>query len=132
MATAKDWMGLGVSPFVAMRQDMTPNILTAQGGSRASATVIGRTMYLTAFTASNSGAGAVLPGLGGDSGALLGDTFTTNNQIAGGITMYAPAGTSISLGGTLQSGSGGVSLNSHTTCSFYPISASTWIGQQGT
>jgi hypothetical protein len=127
-----DLMGLGLPPLLAERMATEPTIAVAQGGTRASASIIGRSQYLTCFNASNSGAGAVLPVLGGDQGALLGDDFIINNQITGGMTLYAPTGFAISMAGALASGSGGVALSSHTTTTLYPVSASTWIGVQGT
>jgi hypothetical protein len=132
MARKSDLMGLGENPFLAALQatDPTGSVnLTAVGASRASAYQIGGVQYLTSFSASNSGAGAALPAVGGATGCLLGGDFIINNQIVGGMTVYGPAGSSISggSGGALVSGSAGVSLSSHTTATFYPISASTWV-----
>ena len=127
-----DLMGLGVPPLRAERLGNEAYTVTAQGATRASATVLGRSQYLNTVTATNSGAGVVLPGLGGDNGCLIGDDFIINNQVAGGITLYAPTGTTISMLGSAQSGSGGVALSSHTTATLYPVTVTTWIGCVGT
>ena len=132
MPKKTDLMGLGMPYQLAARLATEPLVATAAGGTRASATAIGGVQYLTCFNNSNSGAGAVLPVLGGDLGCLMGDDFIVNNQIVGGMTLYAPAGMAISMGGSLASGSGGVALSSHTTATFYPVSSSTWVGVQGT
>jgi hypothetical protein len=131
MPKKTDLMGLGMPYQLAARMATEPLIATAAGGTRASATVIGGTQYLVCFNNSNSGAGAVLPAIGGDVGCLMGDDFIVNNQIVGGMTVYAPAGMAISMAGALASGSGGVALSSHTSSTFYPVSASTWIGVVG-
>jgi hypothetical protein len=130
MASKVNLMNLGLPYALANRLATEPVIATAQGGTRASAATIGGTQFLTCYNASNSGAGAVLPVLGGD-GCLLGDDFIINNQIVGGMTIYAPTGFAISMAGSLQSGSGGVALNSHTTTTLFPVTASTWIGVVG-
>jgi hypothetical protein len=130
MPKKSDLMGLGMPAHLAARLATEPTVATASGASRASATSINGTQYLTCLNASNSGAGVVLPVLGGD-GCLLGDDFIINNQIVGGITLYAPTGMAISMSGSLASGTGGVAISSHTTVTLYPVSASTWVGVTG-
>jgi hypothetical protein len=135
MARVIDLMGLNIPANQARIQANDPSNsinLTAVGGTAASAFVIGGAQYLTSFTASNAGAGALLPPVGGFTGCLLGDDFIVNNQIVGGVHVYGPVGSSISFNGSFVSGSAGCSLSSHTTAAFYPISASTWICIQGT
>ena len=130
MPKKSDLMGLGMSSQLSARLATEPVVATAAGSTRASATSIGGTQFLTCFNSSNSGAGAVLPSIGGD-GCLMGDDFIINNQIVGGMTLYAPAGMAISMGGSLASGSGGVALSSHTSATLYPVTSSTWIGVAG-
>jgi hypothetical protein len=132
MATKANLMGLGESPFLAAIQATDPTSstsLTAVGGSAASAYQIGPQQFITQFTASNSGAGARLPAVGGSNGCLLGDDFIVNNQITGGLTVYGPPGSEISGGssGALVSGSGGVTVAVHTTATFYPMTVSQWV-----
>ena len=124
-------MGLGMPAPLARRMATEPVVASAIGGTRASATQIGGDQYLTMFVLGTGSGGCVLPSVGGD-GCLLGDDFIINNQIAGGLYVYAPAGTTIDMAGQNQSGSSGVNLSSHTTATFYPISATTWVGVQGT
>ena len=124
-------MGLGMPPFLAQRMATEPVIASAAGGTRASATAIGGSQYLTSFVLGTGSGGCVLPSVGGDNGALLGDDFVINNIIAGGLYVYAPTGCSISINGSYSSGSGGFNLSSHTTATFFPVTSTTWVGVMG-
>lgn len=135
MAQKQDLMGLGLPAPLARRLATQPVTVTGVGATRASAFQIAGDAYLISITSSNSGTGTVLPTVGGDpaagAGALLGDDFIINCQIVGGCTLYGPTGTSISMNGANASGSGAVTLNSHTTTTFYPITSTSWLGVQG-
>ena len=120
-------MGLGMPPFLAERLATEPTTVSAQGSTRASAYIIGRSQFLISITGSNSGGGLLLPPIGGDTGCDLGDDFIINNQIAP-VTIYGVTGTSISIGASNGSGSGGFALASHQSVTLYPITATTWIG----
>ena len=126
MPKKSDLMGLGMPPLLARRMATEPTVATSSGSTRASATTIAGDQYLTYVTGSNSGAGLVLPSVGGD-GCCLGDDVIINNQIAP-LTIYAPAGCQISMSSNLASGSGGVALASHSSATFYPLTTSLWMG----
>jgi hypothetical protein len=42
--------------------------------------------------------------------------------------VYAPAGMTISLSGVNTAGATGVSVGSHKTSTFFPLTASSWLG----
>jgi hypothetical protein len=128
----KDAIGLGMGPFLAERIADAPDGLatpiTGVGGTLASAYVIGRSQYLIFVHGSNSGKSVLLPGVGGDSGCLLGDAFTiiNNADANGSLTVYGPKGTSIIQSSSVISGSLGVSISSGFTATFWAISTTTW------
>lgn len=128
MAKKSDLMGLGESFAIARRMATEPSQANSQGASRASATVIGGDQFFISVTGSNSGSSMVLPGIGGDTGALLGDDFIINNQITATIQVFGPTGTTISVSGNNVSGSAGIDIQTHTTMTFYPITATSWLG----
>jgi hypothetical protein len=128
MATKANLMGMGVSPLLARRQATDPQTITAAGGSLASATGIGGDNYFVSVIASNTGAGLLLPQVGTDNGALLGDDYIINNQLTASITVFGPVGSTISISGVNVSGSAGFGLSTHKSVTLYPITASSWLG----
>src|SRR5215467_13828147 len=114
MATKANLMGLGVNAFQAQRFATDPTLVFASGASTASATAIGGSQYLTVVTTTSAaGSGIALPQVGTDNGALLGDDFIINNQVASSITVFGPAGTTLSIAGVNNSLSTGVGLSTH-------------------
>lgn len=137
MAKKSDLMGLGMPPGLANRIAQEPAVINSQGASLASATQLGGTQFLVSVTGSNSGSGVALPAIGGEGigqGALLGDDFIINNQLGATICVYANTATgastsaTISISGTNITGSTGVSIASQKTATFYPITATSWLG----
>ena len=131
MATKSNLMGMGINPIPARRLATDPQTISSQGATRASATAIGGDQYFVSVTGSNSGSGVVLPVVGGDNGALLGDDFIINNQLTATIQVYGPTGTTISIFGSNVSGSAGFGLSTHNSVTLYPITASAWMGVAG-
>jgi len=129
MATKANLMGLGVNAFQAQRFATDPTLVFASGASTASATAIGGSQYLTVVTTTSAaGSGIALPQVGTDNGALLGDDFIINNQVASSITVFGPAGTTLSIAGVNNSLSTGVGLSTHKSITAYPITTSSWMG----
>ena len=127
-------MGLGMSPFLAERlADCQSGSITVTGvgASRASAYQMGRGQFLLNVQGSNSGKAVALPGVGGDTGCLLGDPFTIHSyaDANGSTTVYGQTGSSIVQSSSVISGSLGVSISSGFTATFWTISASTWVCQ---
>jgi hypothetical protein len=128
MARKTDLMGMGVAPQLARRTATDPQTVTAQGGTLASALALGGDQYFVSVIATNGGAGLLLPAVGGDNGALLGDDFIINNQITASITVFGPAGSTISISGNNISGSAGFGMSTHKSVTVWPITASSWLG----
>jgi len=129
MATKQNLMGMGVGPILARRQATDPQTAAAVGSSQASAFQIGGDQYFLSFTSITAGQGACsLPAVGGDNGALLGDDYIINNQTAATLEVFGPTGTSISISGSNQSLSSGISLSIHKSLTLYPITSSSWMG----
>jgi hypothetical protein len=124
-------MGIGLAPEVARRLANEPNVVTAQGSSIGSAFQLGGDQYLVTITASNGGAGIVLPAVGGFTGCYLGDDFIVNNQLSAAATVYATGGVTISASGANTTGTTGISVSSHTSTQFYALTATSWLGVKG-
>jgi hypothetical protein len=131
MAKASDLTGLGLPPALSRILAMEPVVASAAGGSRASATAIGGAQHLTTFVLGTGSGGCLLPTAGGDGGGNLGDPYVINNQIAGGLYIYAATGTTISMNASNASGSSGINISSNTTAILWPITTTTWIGVVG-
>lgn len=139
MATARDYMNLGVSSPLARRLPGTgtlPVATSVGGSSSGSAVGIGGNNYKVFITASNTGSGALLPQVGGQlsasAGALLGDEFWITNGLSATIAIYAAntaAGSAVTLYGQAASvaGTTGVSIGTGQTGIFTPFTASTWL-----
>lgn len=128
MATKINLTGLGVPPPVANLIAAGREFITAQGSSFASATTIGPANYFTVVNASNSGNYVALPAIGGDPGALLGDTFDIVNLLSAAVVVCAPSTTTIYYGGASIAGNTGVSVAGGKIGTFFPVSASVWAG----
>lgn len=130
MATKANLMGLGVNPLQARRMATEPVLVLSQGATRASATPIGGDQYLICVTATGggNGSGVALPAVGGDNGALLGDDYIINNQIASTLQVFGPIGSTISVSGNNVSGSAGIDIQMHTSMTFWPITSTSWLG----
>jgi len=130
MARKIDLLGMGVGPILARRQATDPQVISSVGSSAASAFQIGGDQYFVSVTAVTAGQGAViLPAVGGDNGALLGDDYIINNQQGSTLEVFGPAGTTISISGAaIQSLSSGISLTNHVSLTLYPITSSAWMG----
>jgi hypothetical protein len=124
-------MGLGVPAELARRQATDPITFTAVGGTQPSAAQLGGDQYFISVISTNSGGGINLPNVGGISGCYLGDDFIINNQTTSSLTIYASTNTAISMSGSNTSGPTGVTVSSHTTTAFYPVTASSWLGLHG-
>jgi hypothetical protein len=129
MAKKSDLMGLGLPVFLAQRMATEPSQVTAVGASRASATTLGGDQFLTVVVGTNSGVALQLPQIGGN-GCLLGDDFIVN-ALAATASVYPGSGCTISVGAASYSTGTGVTVELHTATSFYPITATQWIGIKG-
>jgi len=130
MAKKADLMGLGMPIFLAQRMATEPSVVTAAGATRASATVLGGDQYLVCVTGTNGGVGVQLPQVGGSNGCLLGDGFTINGLYAT-ASVYPGSGVTISIGAASYSTGTGVPVEINTATTFYPITATQWIGVRG-
>jgi hypothetical protein len=132
MSLAQDLMGLGVNPLQAAHGATAgtgPLTLVPAGSTYATATKIGAFQYLCSVNSGTTGTtGLSLPAVGGDTGCLLGDNFVINNATGTNLIVYAPSGVNISAGG---SNANTLTISTHTTCTFYAISTSQWVGVKG-
>jgi len=130
MPKKSDLMGLGMPVFLAQRMATEPSLVTAAGVTRASATPINGDQYLVVMIGSNAGGGFQLPSIGGQNGCLLGDDFTINALYAT-ASLYPGPGCTISIGAGSYSTGTAVPIELHTASSFYPVTATQWIGVKG-
>ena len=136
MALKQNLMGLGLPAPLANRMgdalDAGP-VITAHGGTQASAYQLGGSQYVTVINATSGGAGVSLPTIGGDNGALLGDDFVIALNVAGGSAIiYAPGATTvITQAGAPISAATGVSVSADKVGQYWAVSPSTWAGQMG-
>jgi hypothetical protein len=128
MPKKADLMGLGLTPFLARRMATEPSAFTSSGASKASAAPLGGDQYFVYVNASNSGSGVLLPAVGGDNGALLGDDFIIHNLLSATIQVYGPTSSTIYFSGASASASAGVSIQPAFTATFWPATTSTWLG----
>jgi hypothetical protein len=139
MATPRDLMGLGMSPFLARQVGMDVIFVTAAGSTLASAKQLPGPDALFVINATNTGACLLLPLIGGDgpaNGALLGDLATLANICGSTITVYAnnnALGSVVTFygGGVSTAGTVGVSCPTGAQLYFQPITVSTWIFSRG-
>jgi hypothetical protein len=133
MPKKSDLMGLGMPVFLAQRMATEPSQVTAQGATFASAKQVAGDQYLISVTGSNTGMALKLPYVGGDGigyGALLGDDFIIN-ALYGTCSVYAGSGVTISIAGANYASATGVTVEAHTATTFYPITATQWLGVKG-
>lgn len=130
MAKKTDLMGLGMPVFLAQRMAAEPTLVTGAGASRASATPLGGDQYLVVMIGSNGGGGFQLPQVGGQNGCLLGDDFVIN-ALYDNAAVYPGPGMTISIAGGSYSTGTAVPVTQHTAISFYPVTATQWIGVKG-
>ena len=128
MARKIDLMGMGINPLQARRMATDPQPFTSSGATKASAPVLGGDQYFVFVNASNSGSGLALPPVGGDNGALLGDDYIIHNFLSATIQVYGPTGSTIFVSGVSASASAGVSIQPAFTATFWPATASTFLG----
>jgi hypothetical protein len=139
MATPRDLMGLGMSPFLARQVGMDVIFVTAAGSTLASAKQLPGPDNIFVISGTNTGACLALPLVGGDgpaNGALLGDFVTISNLCGSTITIYANSnglGSVVTFygGGVSVSGATGVSAPTGTQMYFQPITVSSWIFSRG-
>jgi hypothetical protein len=139
---AQDLMGLGVPPLQAARTANAgtgPMTITAAGTASTSATAVasggatrlGATQYVCVCTTAGdtTGASIVLPTVGTDAGAYIGDDFVINNQTSGNtLFVWASTGVTISVGGVITSYA---KVGVHTTMALYPQTTTVWFGIKG-
>jgi hypothetical protein len=128
MATKANLLGMGMASQLARRSATDPQTFTASGASAGAAAAIGGDNYFICVNATATGSGVRLPPVGGDNGALLGDDYIINNQVTATIQVYGPVGSTISISGSNQSGSGGFGLSTHNSVTLWPITATSWLG----
>jgi hypothetical protein len=134
MSLAQDLMGLGISPLQAAHTSSAgtgPVQAAAFGSSYATAQKIGAYQFLISVNAvsSTTTSGLALPAVGGDTGCLIGDDYIVNNATTSPVVIYAPASVNISIN---ASNLNTFTVKTHTTATFYAITASQWVGVQGT
>lgn len=122
MALSSDLMGIGVQPLLA------ETIASAGIGPVA---VTSTTTYdiqanqrLIEFTGAS--VAPVLPIVGTDNGAKIGDVFYILNNTGGAITVTAPSTYNIIGAGASEAGGTGVSLSNETLYIFIAISTTVW------
>lgn len=132
MSLSQDLMGLGISPLQAAHSATAgtgPLTIVPAGSTYATSTKMGAFQYLCSVNTGTTGTtGIGLPIVGGDTGCLLGDNFVVNNATATNLIVYAPTAVNISAGG---SNANTLTIATHTTCTFYAISTSQWVGVKG-
>lgn len=127
MVQKTDLLGLGMNPFMA--NILAPGIvnITATGSNRATSASIGQNNRGAVITASAAGTGIILPGSGGDTGALLADTYTVYNTTANSVQLYAPGSMVFQGAGAAQvSGATGVPIPANTRITVTLISNTAW------
>lgn len=134
MATAADFMNLGIAPLFAARNAFPPVLVTAFGTSSGSANPINGFQY---FTVVNSGTSSLrLPAVNADTGALLGDRYVVGNLTSASVAVYAaatPGGSVVTLytTGASTAGTTGVSVGVGALVEFIPVTVSTWLVSYG-
>lgn len=132
MALDVHLMGLGVAPIQAARTangGTGPVTGTAKGTSATTALQITGTQFVVSITATSGGGCVTLPGLGGsDNAATVADDFIVHNATAGNLTVFAPSGMTVNIGGAQYSGASPFTLAQFKTLTFYPITATTGFG----
>lgn len=133
MAKSTDLIGLGMHPFLARTIGDDPTVATAAGASAGSATSLNGKNSVIYVNASNTGSGVLLPGIGGDNGALLGDDIKIANLLGAAIQVYAAnnglgSAVQIYMDGGSITGTVGFSVTSGKAVIMTPITVSAWIG----
>lgn len=133
MAKSTDLMGLGMSPFLARAIGDDPMAVTAGGSSAGSATSINGKNSVIYVNASNSGSGVLLPQVGGENGAFLGDDIKIVNLLGAAIQVYIAnnglgSAVQIYMDGGSITGTTGFSVTSGKCVIMTPITVSAWIG----
>lgn len=127
MAQATDLMGLGLSPFLALRMSNgASGVACSSLGSLASAFALGGNSQ---YVYSNPGAagGIKLPNIGVDGGCLIGDEINIFNTSPNLITVYASGSATLSGYGVSASGNTGVTVSTVNGATFTPITATSWV-----
>lgn len=97
MALAQDLMGLGVAPALAGRlADGGPVTVTATGTGSANAAQIYGTQFVLAVTGTGH---VIMPSPSSANGPLINDDFVINNSTTNSVTVWPPAGVTVSIGG---------------------------------
>ena len=116
MTVAETLMGLGMSPILApevANGGTGPLTVTATGTSAATAAKIYGDQSVCAVTA---GTGAlVLPSPTGTNPPNPADDFTIHNALGPAVTVYAPAGVTINIGGAAYAGANPFTLTTLKT-----------------
>lgn len=131
MSLAIDLMGLGMPPTQALRNSnggAGPLTAVAAGNSFATALRLGGAQYVVSCSNADGTKGLALPPVGGDNGALLADDFVINNAGTTSLVLFASSGVTISVAGSNTSST---KIQSHTTMTLFPISATQWVGVAG-
>jgi hypothetical protein len=130
MALAQDIMALGTGPALAARTasgGTGPVSIAAAGSTAATATQIYGQQFVTCIT---SGTGSViLPSPTGANGPLIADIFTIHNSTGPILTVFAPAGVTINVGGAAYAGANPISVTTLKTLVIYTAPTTTqWFG----
>ncbi len=132
MSLAQDLMGLGTPPLLAAHTSSAgtgPVTATSVGTGQSTATKIAAFQFLISVNVSGTtGSGLALPAVGSDAGCLIGDDYVINNATGSTVIVYAPSNVTISGGGVNNAA---FSVTTHTTCTFFPITASQWVAVKG-
>ena len=129
MARNIDLMGLGMPPFLANSMGVTPFVTTVTGNAAGSAQTVGNGQELVVVTATATGNYLAL--LAGATGALLGDAITVCNLSSSAVVVTTPTNTVLYGGGVSATGVTGISVSSGAFMTFWPATASVWVGLKG-
>ncbi len=130
MALATDLMGLGVAPRLASQLatgGVGPVSIAAAGSTAATATQI---YGLQGFVAVTSGTGCViLPSPSSQNGPAIADDFVIHNASGPILTVFAPAGVTINIGGAAYAGANPFSITTLKTAIVWSGPTTTlWCG----
>lgn len=131
MNTANDLMGFGLPPLLASRlSDSGIGVInpvatgtTATGGFK----IVG-SQYTTAFTTAGSQQAAVLPAVGGDAGALIGDDFTISNVSSTALLVFTPTNVTLNVAGAQVTNTSAITVAQFHTLSAWAISSILYVG----
>ena len=126
MALIADYMGLGLSPFLANLLGYNSQNVTATGSSLASAAQLYGGNGIYNVTATATGSYVALPLVGGQSGCRLGDIIVIHNQLSASIQIVAVSAATLIGSAQAIAGNTGIVITTGRSATFIPVTATTY------